>query len=53
MLFHHRLLQSFPRLHRRLGTEDQGAVRFSWSCFNTEEEPDAAAEAVRILTEEA
>lgn len=42
-----------PRLHRCLGTEDQGAVRFSWSCFNTEEETDAAAEAVRILTEEA
>lgn len=42
-----------PRLHRCLGTEDQGAVRFSWSCFNTEEETDAAAEAVRILAEEA
>ena len=42
-----------PRFHRCLGTEDQGAVRFSWSCFNTEEETDAAAEAVRILTEEA
>ena len=42
-----------PRLHRCLGTEDQGAVRFSWSCFNTGEETDAAAEAVRILTEEA
>lgn len=42
-----------PRLHRCLGTEDQGAVRFSWSYFNTGEETDAAAEAVRILTEEA
>lgn len=42
-----------PRLHRALGTEDQGAVRFSWSCFNTEEETDAAAEAVRILAREA
>ena len=41
-----------PRLHRALGTEDQGAVRFSWSYFNTEEETDAAAEAVRILAEE-
>lgn len=42
-----------PRLHRALGTEDQGAVRFSWSCFNTEEETDAAAEAVRVLAREA
>ena len=41
-----------PRLHRALGTEDQGAVRFSWSYFNTEEETDAAAEAIRILAEE-
>ena len=41
-----------PRFHRCLGTEEQGAVRFSWSCFNTEEETDAAAEAVRILAEE-
>ena len=41
-----------PRLHRALGTEDQGAVRFSWSYFNTETETDAAAEAVRILAEE-
>ena len=41
-----------PRLHRALGTEDQGAVRFSWSCFNTEEETDAAAEAVRTLAGE-
>ena len=42
-----------PRLHRALGTEDQGAVRFSWSCFNTEAETDAAAEAVRVLAREA
>lgn len=41
-----------PRLHRALGTEEQGAVRFSWSYFNTEAETDAAAEAVRILAEE-
>ena len=41
-----------PRLHRALGTTEQGAVRFSWSYFNTEEETDAAAEAVRILAEE-
>ncbi len=42
-----------PRLHRALGTEDQGAVRFSWSYFNTEEETDQAAEAVRVLAQEA
>ena len=42
-----------PRLHRALGTEDQGAVRFSWAYFNTEAETDAAAEAVRILAAEA
>ena len=42
-----------PRLHRALGTEEQGAVRFSWSCFNTEAETDAAAEAVRTLAREA
>ena len=41
-----------PRLHRALGTEDQGAVRFSWSYFNTEAETDAAAEAVRVLAAE-
>ena len=45
--------QCAPRLHRALGTEDQGAVRFSWGWFNTEAETDAAAEAVRILAEEA
>lgn len=42
-----------PRLHRALGTEEQGAVRFSWSYFNTEAETDAAAEAVRTLALEA
>ena len=42
-----------PRLHRALGTEEQGAVRFSWSYFNTREETELAAEAVRTLAEEA
>lgn len=42
-----------PRIHRALGTEEQGAVRFSWSWFSTEEETDAAAEAVRVLAAEA
>ncbi len=27
-----------PLMHRALGTEEKGAVRFSFSCFNTEEE---------------
>lgn len=38
-----------PRLHRALGTEEQGAVRFSWSFFNTEDETAAAAAAVREI----
>jgi cysteine desulfurase family protein len=36
-----------PLMHKRLGTEDQGAVRFSFSCFNTMEEVTAAAEALK------
>jgi len=42
-----------PRLHRALGTEEQGAVRFSWSWFSTEAETDQAAEAVAVLAREA
>ncbi len=42
-----------PRLHRALGTEGQGAVRFSWSYFNTEAESDAAAAAIAVLAREA
>ena len=42
-----------PRLHRALGTEGQGAVRFSWSYFNTEAETDAAAAAIAVLAREA
>ena len=41
-----------PRLHRALGTQDQGLVRFSFAWFNTEEEVDTAARAVRTLAEE-
>ena len=41
-----------PRMHRALGTEQQGAVRCSWSFFNTAEDTDAAAEAIRILATE-
>lgn len=38
-----------PLMHRALGTETRGAVRFSFGYFNTEEEADAAAEAVREI----
>ena len=38
-----------PRLHRALGTEGQGAVRFSFGWYNTEEEADAAMRAVREI----
>ena len=38
-----------PRLHRALGTEGQGAVRFSFGWYNTEEETDAAIRAVEKL----
>ena len=41
-----------PLMHRALGTVDQGAVRFSFSHFNTEEEVDTAINAVRMLIEE-
>ena len=41
-----------PRLHEALGTKAQGAVRFSFSWFNTEAEIDAALAAVRALSEE-
>ena len=42
-----------PRMHEALGTVTQGAVRFSFSYFNTEEEVDAAIRAVRELAAEA
>lgn len=42
-----------PRLHRALGTSGQGAVRFSWSYFNTADETKAAAAAIQILSREA
>ena len=41
-----------PRMHQALGTEQQGAVRFSFSWFNTEQEVDAAIQAVRELAAE-
>ena len=41
-----------PRMHEALGTVQQGAVRFSFSVFNTEEEIDAAIAAVKELAQE-
>jgi selenocysteine lyase/cysteine desulfurase len=41
-----------PRLHEALGTKRQGAVRFSFSWFNTADETDAAIEAIRYLATE-
>ena len=40
-----------PRMHRALGTTDRGAVRFSFSWFNTPEEIDRALGAVAELAE--
>ena len=41
-----------PRMHRALGTEPQGAVRFSFGFYNTEQEIDAAIAAVKELAAE-
>lgn len=41
-----------PLMHKALGTEQQGAVRFSFSFFNTDAEVDAAIQAVEILCRE-
>lgn len=38
-----------PRMHRALGTREQGAVRFSFSWFTTEEEIETAVRAVREI----
>lgn len=38
-----------PRIHMALGTTEQGAVRFSFSWFNTEKEVDQAIRAVKEL----
>jgi cysteine desulfurase family protein len=39
-----------PLMHQALGTTEQGAVRFSMSHYNEEEEIDEAVEAVRELS---
>jgi selenocysteine lyase/cysteine desulfurase len=41
-----------PLMHEAFGTVDQGAVRFSFSHYNTEEEVDAAVNAIRELAQE-
>mgnify|MGYP002908710929 CR=1 FL=1 len=41
-----------PLMHEALGTVEQGAVRFSFSHYNTEEEVDTAIRAVCELAEE-
>ncbi len=38
-----------PLMHKALGTVEQGAVRFSFSHYNTDEEVDAAIKAVQEL----
>ena len=40
-----------PRMHRALGTEKIGAVRFSFGLFNTVEEVATAAQALREIAE--
>lgn len=41
-----------PLMHQALGTQKQGAVRFSFSQFNTREELDAGIQALRELADE-
>lgn len=41
-----------PLMHEALGTKEQGAVRFSFSHYNTEEEIETAIRAIRELAEE-
>ncbi len=40
-----------PRLQEALGTVRQGAVRFSFSVFNSEDEADMAIQAVKELAQ--
>lgn len=41
-----------PLMHKALGTVEQGAVRFSFSHYNTEEEVDYAIRSVKELAQE-
>lgn len=38
-----------PRLHRALGTEETGSVRFSFGYFNTEDDVSAAVQAIKEI----
>ena len=40
-----------PRMHQALGTTETGAVRFSFSSFNTREEVETAIQALKELVE--
>ena len=40
-----------PLMHKTFGSEKQGAVRFSFSCFNTEAEIDTAIRAMHEIAE--
>lgn len=40
-----------PLMHRSLGTQNQGAVRFSFSSFNTVEEVDEAIRVLQVLSD--
>lgn len=40
-----------PRMHEALGTVEQGAVRFSFAYYNTEEEVDTAVAAIKELAQ--
>ncbi len=41
-----------PLMHKALGTSEQGAVRFSFSHFNTKEDVDVAIQAIHELASE-
>lgn len=41
-----------PLIHKAMGTVEQGMVRFAFSWFNTEEDADYAADAVKELAED-
>lgn len=41
-----------PLMHKALGTQDRGAVRFSFSHFNTPEEIDTGVAAIREIAQE-
>ncbi|MBK5253905.1 MAG: aminotransferase class V-fold PLP-dependent enzyme [Peptostreptococcaceae bacterium] len=42
-----------PRIHRAMGTVEQGAVRFSWSYFNTKQDTEVAIAAIKEIAREA